>query len=101
MSAGTGTFAVRFRDSVHPPLRLAGGARLLDHLDIGNSPVLFGCRTGICGTCAVHVEALEGALPPPDHEEAELLALVRPGDAAVRLACQLVLTADICVEPVA
>ena len=100
MSAGTGTFAVRFGGFVHPPLRLAGGARLLDHLDIENSPVLFGCRTGICGTCAVHVEVLEGTLAPPDHEEAELLALVRPGDATVRLACQLVLTADIRVAPV-
>ena len=98
MTASVRTFAVRFR-SAHPPLHLASGARLLDHLDIENSPVLFGCRTGICGTCAVHVDVLDGVLAPPDRDEAELLALLRPGDATARLACQLVLTADIRVAP--
>ena len=96
MSApGRDTLVVEFPGSPHLPLRLATGARLLDHLSIENSPVLFGCRTGICGTCAVHVEVLAGALAAPDGDEAELLALVHPGDATVRLACQLELTADL------
>jgi ferredoxin len=88
------TFVVSF-ESGHPPIRLAAGARLLDHLDIENSPVLFGCRTGICGTCAVRVATLQGELVPPETEEAELLALVCPGDASARLTCQLSLTADV------
>ena len=94
------TFVVRFPGATHPPLHLGVGASLLDHLDVGNSPVLFGCRTGICGTCAVRVEVLQGALAPPEPDEAELLALVCPGDTTVRLACQLALTADIRLAPV-
>ena len=44
--------AITFPDSDHEPLELARGESLAIELDIENSPVLFGCRTGICGTCA-------------------------------------------------
>lgn len=79
----------------HPPVRLRETARLYDHLTVENSPVLFGCRTGICGTCLVSVEAIRGELAPPSKEEAELLSLMAPGDAKARLACQLRPTADV------
>ncbi|MBC6436085.1 2Fe-2S iron-sulfur cluster binding domain-containing protein, partial [Nostoc sp. HG1] len=36
---------------------------LSEHLTIQNSPVLFGCRTGICGTCLVEVN---GTIPSPN-----------------------------------
>jgi ferredoxin len=93
------THAVEFPGSAHPPLRLAAGAALLEHLTIENSPVLFGCRNGICGTCAVRVEARRGGLAPPGPDEADLVALVCPGAADVRLACQLHVTADLRIAP--
>lgn len=64
--------------------------RLLDLCDDLRAPVRFGCRAARCTTC--RVEVLEGAarLPPPEPEEAELLAATAapPG---VRLACQVVI----------
>jgi ferredoxin len=71
---------------------LAEGANLSEHLTVENSPVLFGCRTGICGTCLVQVD---GDISPPGDEEQDLLDVVAPGDPRARLACQLELTADI------
>lgn len=94
------TFVVAFPGSAHPPLRLTGGASLLDHLTVDNSPVLFGCRAGICGTCAVRVGVVAGELAVPETEETELLDIVCPGEKAARLACQLRLTADIRLAPI-
>lgn len=65
---------------------------LSEHLTVQNSPVLFGCRTGICGTCAVSVE---GDIPPPREEEKEILELVAEGNSQARLACQIDLIGDI------
>jgi ferredoxin len=94
-------FWIRFSCTGHPPVQLHSGARLVEHLDVPGSPLLFGCRTGICGTCLVRVEVLDGhRLDPPDEDEAELLAILCPGRPEARLACQLQLTADIDVEPV-
>lgn len=64
------------------------GQCLSEALDVINSPILFGCRTGICATCLV--EVLDGMenLPPPSAEEVEVLEIYadRPH---CRLACQL------------
>lgn len=51
-----------------------------------NSPVLFGCRTGICGTCLVTVT---GQVAPPDADEQEMLEVLAPGIPNARLACQI------------
>ena len=91
---------VRFDPATYAPLRLPSGSRLLEHLTIENSPVLFGCRAGMCGTCLIRVEPTgDGALDPPDEAEIELLDLIAPGESHARLACQLVLTADVRVAP--
>jgi ferredoxin len=87
---------VRFFDRAFAPVRLPLGGCLAEHLDVTNSPLLFGCRTGICGTCLVRIE---GDLPPPGDDEKELLDLLAPGDPRARLACQVELTSDVCVEP--
>lgn len=87
---------VRFFDRAFAPVRLPVRSCLAEHLDVTNSPLLFGCRTGICGTCLVRIE---GDLPPPSDEEKELLELLAPGDPQARLACQVELTGDVCVEP--
>ncbi len=84
----------------HRPVRLAPGASLSEHLTVDNSPVLFGCRTGICGTCAVHLDVLKGAVPPPSEDEVALLSLICPGEPRARLACQVDLQGDIRIDPI-
>lgn len=70
------------------------GQWLSESLDVTNSPILFGCRTGICATCLV--EVLQGMenLPPLREEEAEVLEIYadRPN---CRLACQLSLSGPV------
>jgi ferredoxin len=87
---------VRFEPRTHAPLRLPRGSRLLDHLTIENSPVLFGCRAGMCGTCLIRVEPVGPAtLDPPAPSEVELLDIIAPAEPRARLACQVVLTTDV------
>jgi ferredoxin len=85
---------VRFASESHPPIELPEHSNLSEHLTVQNSPVLFGCRTGICGTCVVRVD---GEIPPPNDEEMDTLDHVAPGDKCARLACQLDLTRDILI----
>lgn len=96
MSASFDHYHVSFSPATHPPVTLDGGAILSEHLTIANSPVLFGCRTGICGTCLIEVEAEHnGQLRAPAADELELLDIIAPDIARARLACQIALSADI------
>ena len=73
-------------------------SNLSAYLDVNNSPILFGCRTGICGTCVCVVRVVgEGCLPPPSDDEREVLDLVAPKTMNARLACKLDLTTDISI----
>ncbi|MBL1178141.1 2Fe-2S iron-sulfur cluster-binding protein [Pantanalinema sp. GBBB05] len=85
---------IRFPATGYPAITLAAHVPLSHHLTLQNSPVLFGCRTGICGTCLVEVT---GDLPPPDADEQEMLDALAPGAVNVRLACQIDLVADIAI----
>ena len=68
-------------------------------LDVNNSPLLFGCRTGICGTCLVEVTAEEqGAYLPPSEDEKEVLALLADENPKARLACQLRVTGGVSIK---
>ena len=90
---------VRFLPETHAPVRLAAGAILSEHLDVGNSPLLFGCRTGICGTCLSEVVAqMNGELLDLSEDEREMLEIVAPGNDRARLACQIALYADITIR---
>lgn len=91
-----GSCRVRFPGTRFQPIILDQGANLSEHLTVENSPVLFGCRTGICGTCLVRVTA--GELPPPGDEEQDLLDVMAPKDSKARLACQLDLQDAIDIE---
>jgi ferredoxin len=92
---------VHFPGAGCPPVRVPRGPHLSEYLTPENSPVLFGCRTGICGTCVVTVVVLGGGtLAPPTDEEMEVLSLVCPDHRGARLACQLDLTTDVGVAPV-
>ncbi|PIQ24721.1 ferredoxin [bacterium (Candidatus Blackallbacteria) CG17_big_fil_post_rev_8_21_14_2_50_48_46] len=70
------------------------GEFLSESLDVTNSPILFGCRTGICATCLV--EVLEGTenLPPLGEEEAEVLEIYAEREHC-RLSCQLKLSGPV------
>ncbi len=89
-------YTVSFSLAQHAPIALPAGARLSEHLTVANSPVLFGCRTGICGTCLIEVlREANGSLTPPDEDERELLDIVAPENPRARLACQIALRADL------
>ena len=83
---------VQFIEGKYLPIELENNQNLAEHLTVENSPILFGCRTGICGTCIV---AVEGDIPPPSSEEKELLEVLAPENLKARLACQIQLTNDI------
>lgn len=80
---------VEFEDSDKQPVELQEGDNLSEKLTIHNSPILFGCRIGICGTCAVEVVDSDGPLHPRTHDENEFLGTMAPGRDNVRLACQI------------
>ena len=73
------------------------GEYLSESMDVTNSPILFGCRTGICATCLVKVIKGQGNLPPVSEDEAEVLEL-ETDDADCRLACQLQLLGEVTLE---
>ncbi|MBW4562415.1 MAG: 2Fe-2S iron-sulfur cluster binding domain-containing protein [Mojavia pulchra JT2-VF2] len=54
---------ISFPRSDYVPITLEIHQNLSEHLTIQNSPVLFGCRTGICGTCLVEVIGEISPLP--------------------------------------
>ena len=87
---------ISFPDSGHSSLSLEAHTPLAEALTIQNSPILFGCRTGICGTCLVTVS---GEVPPPNEEEQELLEVLAPNCPNARLACQLDITHDLNIRP--
>jgi ferredoxin len=79
---------VEFPGTTFAPLDLPDLASLPLHLTVQNSPLLFGCRSGLCGTCLIEIEADE-PLPAPGRAEAEALEIYAPGNPHARLACQL------------
>ena len=86
---------IEFPDTDHAPARLPEGANLAENLSVMDSPLLFGCRNGICGTCLVHIEQGYDLLIPPTDAEREALEVYAPDNPRARLACQVSLTADI------
>jgi ferredoxin len=96
MSSPADEHRISFSPASHPPVSLPRGAALSEHLSIENSPLLFGCRTGICGTCLIEVEAASnGELGEPTADELELLEIIAPENRRARLACQIELRADL------
>ncbi len=83
-----------------PPVRLPEGKALCDLLTVENSPVYFGCRNGVCGTCLTKITVRAGTLAPPDADERDVLELLCPDEPAARLACRVRLTADLTVVPI-
>lgn len=88
------THRVHFPGSGFASLDLPEGVTLSTELTAVNSPLLFGCRSGICGTCLAEVEVLSGSCEPPAEEEAEALEIFAPENPKARLICQMRLTAE-------
>ncbi len=86
---------IRFYNLKFSTISLEKNQLLSEHLTVHNSPVLFGCRTGICGTCIVRVK---GDISPPNDEEKEVLAIIADGHPEARLACQIDLISDIEID---
>lgn len=84
------TIRIEFPGTHFEPQDIPARACLPLHLTVQNSPLLFGCRSGLCGTCLIEVDAATGAAEPPDADEREALELYAPGNPKARLACQLV-----------
>lgn len=89
------TCRIQFPGSNFADVQLPKHQPLAESLTVQNSPVLFGCRTGICGTCLVRVK---GNVALPTLEEQEILAIYATDVAGVRLACQLDVTDDLSIE---
>ncbi|TNE90947.1 MAG: (2Fe-2S)-binding protein [Deltaproteobacteria bacterium] len=91
------TFTVHFpAEPDCPPVTLPLGSRLSEHLTASNSPLLFGCRTGLCATCLV---IAEGEVEPMNEDEREIVEIWAEDDPRARLACQLVCTGDVRLTP--
>ncbi|MDY6899916.1 MAG: 2Fe-2S iron-sulfur cluster-binding protein [Cyanobacteriota bacterium] len=86
------TCQIQFPKTDYKSINLEKSQNISEYLTVENSPILFGCRTGICGTCLV---IIEGDIPPPSEEEKELLEILAPENPKARLACQIQLTNDI------
>jgi ferredoxin len=82
---------IKFTDSRFPTLEIPAGQPLAEILTVANSPVLFGCRTGLCGTCVVGVS---GDVDVATLEELEILELYAI-DPTARLVCQLQVRGDV------
>ncbi|CAD0226073.1 Ferredoxin [Planktothrix agardhii] len=83
---------ISFPETDYPPITLQPHQNLSEHLTIQNSPVLFGCRTGICGTCLV---TIIGDIPAAKADEQEMLDILASNVSNARLACQIDLTVNV------
>ena len=87
--------------SNHAPIEVMSGTCLSEALDTENSPILFGCRTGICGTCIIKVNpnTIQSELyPTKSEEEFEIIDLFSQDQQNLRLACQIHIKSDLDIE---
>ncbi|MCF8059910.1 MAG: (2Fe-2S)-binding protein [Bacteriovoracaceae bacterium] len=79
-------------------LEVKPDANLSESADITTCPVLFGCRTGICGTCLVLVTSGSENITKACEDELELLSIIAVDQPNARLACQFRVKGDIELE---
>ncbi len=85
---------ITFIESDKAEVEIDDGSCLSEVLTIQNSPILFGCRIGICGTCLIEVvetEVVETGAQLHERTEAEneFLEEMLPSRKECRLACQI------------
>jgi ferredoxin len=79
-------------------LDITDGANLSEEVNITNCPILFGCRTGICGTCLVNVKDGADKITPAGSDELEFLDIVGGPHENPRLACMFKVLGDVELE---
>lgn len=79
-------------------IEVESGKHLSETLDATNSPILFGCRTGICGTCLIKIIDGKENINPPCADETEFLEIVAEGKSNLRLACKVIINGNIQIE---
>lgn len=94
------SYQIDFPGTKFSPVTLKANVNLSQEVDVVNSPLLFGCRTGICGTCVVQIDKGYDQLVPPDDAELETLEIYAPDNARARLACQINICSDISVTKI-
>ena len=73
------------------------GTPLRDIAEATGADITFGCGSGSCGTCRVHVVSGQEHCSAPESEEKDFLrALQAPADH--RLACQVCVNGDVEIE---
>lgn len=91
--------SIAFPGTQRPSVQVEAGSALSEVLTTENSPILFGCRTGICGTCLIRVENLaEIHLEAPTSDESEVLQMIASDEPQARLACQINATCDLSIS---
>ncbi len=93
-------YKIEFPGTQFAPVELEEGAPLVTELTPENSPVFFGCRTGLCATCLIEVLHGGDKIPPPSEDEKETLEIYAEGNPNARLTCQLKLTADLAIKKI-
>ena len=68
---------------------LSQGDSVAEKLNIRNSPILFGCRMGICGSCAIQIESDDPLAYVKTSEEIEFFSAIGRAEENLRLACQI------------
>lgn len=92
---------IEFIGSNKVPVDLNDGDNLSEKLNIHNSPILFGCRIGICGTCAIEIVEEQGPpLHARTHDEKGFLEAIATGQDKVRLACQININTNLKVKKI-
>lgn len=92
------TVVIKSKDGSEQKIDVATGENLSKVLTAVNSPILFGCRTGVCGTCCVNIIEGESNLPEASEDEKEILDLYAEGNNRVRLACQINVQGNLSLE---
>ena len=87
---------IQFPNTDYRPVSVDTSDPLSIALTLQNSPILFGCRTGICGTCLV---LATGNMLAPNADEQEVLSILAPNYPTARLACQITPTGDLSLTP--
>ncbi len=90
---------IEFIQSDYPPIEAEKDSLLVDILNTENSTILFGCRTGLCGTCLIElINSDSDNLSTKTDEEKDFLEEMYPENKNFRLACQVSLKGDIKIK---
>jgi len=92
------TCTIYFDDASYAPVSAPQGSALAEILTPENSPIAFGCCSGMCGACLSEVDDLDQSLTEMSDHELETLELFGQDKRNARLACQLKLTGDLKIK---